>query len=604
VYPQNVGDPINDKMGGFIVFTGGLTGLDMPTLEVEGWTGTGTGPVVTSMMTGGLLGIDDVQLFNLVRPAVGTTFTATLNGQTTAAIGAYNNPSGPDQGVALQAALEALPTIGPGNVLVQAQNQTSSHSVDGFYVQFIGSLAQKRQNLLQITPTPSTGVSIVRLTEACFANSSSIAPIPHGLSDTIQIYGPTNFNLQGSHFSMQFVLGGSTSPTVTNVPMTPNALQLILESLPSVGPGNVAVYGQSEYPNQESNIFVIHFTGDLAGTDVPLLQAQSSLPGNSLVAECRVVQHGGMTTSDDFQWVDFRIPTGQPFGNNTITYGGHTTVNIPIGSTGTPTVDGLGPQIRTAMQALSSIGFGNCQIYAGEYPTSSFQFTDGFLARFTGCLSGTPALAITATTYAGPGALITRIVPGFGGSSPDANPVSLYPIAAWPSGAFVSNDVNVTLNRFVSGTLFPSPPADTFDLLGPVGGGSCGVVAANITKTPDAVTSISFSMYYALGCLPTAFISASHVTAVFGVCNYIYTWTISVEVETSPGVYTAIWSVSGIVPPNTNPGVLTYPMTLINPSLNTRPNWQNARLNLSATGTSVPSSTETEVYQAYVKVYY
>lgn len=92
-----------------------------------------------------------------------TSYTITFNGQTTASID--------DDATAaqVQAALEALSTVGTGNVLVTGGPLASG----AFTVTFRGDLANANQPAMTTTPTGGTGTVVVATTTAGGADASS-----------------------------------------------------------------------------------------------------------------------------------------------------------------------------------------------------------------------------------------------------------------------------------------------------------------------------------------------------------------------------------------------------------------------------------------------
>lgn len=123
-----------------------------------------------------------------------TSWTATFGGQTTASID--------DDATAAQAqtALEALSTIGAGNVLV-----TGTSVATGLTVTFRGDLADADVSAITTTPTGGTGTVVVAVTTAGGAEGSSDGRQVFAglLYDTI----PTRGKVAGNVGASRIVLG-------------------------------------------------------------------------------------------------------------------------------------------------------------------------------------------------------------------------------------------------------------------------------------------------------------------------------------------------------------------------------------------------------------
>lgn len=129
-------------------------------------------------------------------------------------------------------------------------------------------------------------------------------------------------------------------------------IQTALEALPSVGSGNVAVYGRVA-PTSDNNAYLIHFTGELAGTNVTELSVDDSGIFNGDVSATEFIQ-GGQPTADEVVLLDFG---GATAGTYTITVAGETTTAIDF--------DAGSGEVRVALEALSTVGTGN--VYVDDF---------------------------------------------------------------------------------------------------------------------------------------------------------------------------------------------------------------------------------------------
>jgi Ca2+-binding RTX toxin-like protein len=183
---------------------------------------------------------DEVQILSL-GAAVAGNFTLTFGGQTTDAI-PFN--AGADE---VQAALESLTTIGAGNVAVTQSggtyrmtfiNDLGGQDVDGLTLD---------DSKLVIVPPGSVGISTA-------VNGFSVNE-----EQTITV-NPTS-----GTFTLTFE-DETTAPIDAGSAQLLDDIRSALQSLPSIGSGNVAV-------SQNVNIFTVTFQGALAGTNVEQLVA-------------------------------------------------------------------------------------------------------------------------------------------------------------------------------------------------------------------------------------------------------------------------------------------------------------------------------------------
>jgi hypothetical protein len=143
---------------------------------------------------GELVGTDEVQTVTIPTNNTGGTFTITFGGQTTSAL-AYNATA-----AQVQAALEALSTIGIGNILV-----TLAAGV--YTLTFRNALGQ--QNVAAVTTTPSlTGGT----------NTAAVATVTGGVAGTPGTYAPyASGNTDGSQIPTAVLQYACTTDASGNV---------------------------------------------------------------------------------------------------------------------------------------------------------------------------------------------------------------------------------------------------------------------------------------------------------------------------------------------------------------------------------------------------
>lgn len=201
-------------------------------------------------------GINEQQTVALTGRGLGGTYTLSFNGLQTAPIN-FNAPATGANSV--QAALEALDTIGLGNVTVSGASGTDG----GVYtITFQGELAGANVGNLTATATSLTGASP---TVAVNNGLPQIIPAQTGgagRETQVVTFG-------GSPTSGSYLINlGGMSATATFAPSTlRTGLQTALESI--VGAGNVTVVGSESFLTNVS--YTVVFGGALAGSNVPLM---------------------------------------------------------------------------------------------------------------------------------------------------------------------------------------------------------------------------------------------------------------------------------------------------------------------------------------------
>lgn len=251
--------------------TGGFTAIpfsvaDSPNqiaTRVAGLLGQLAGPI-GSTVTEGSATTNEVQ--RLTRSTA--PFRLSFNGVTTTTLAA-NASAG-----AVQAALQALPSIGAGNVTVTNVNVAG---VLHYEVTFTNALGLR--NVPQLGSSGVTShINGERLNLQGLIVDPVLTPVvPPGLPGLVTVLQGTTGS-PGINETQTVILGGAaatggsftlTYNTETSVPISVNAsaqsVRAALEGIPGIGVGNVNVVKNAPYN------WVITFQGALGGQDVPLL---------------------------------------------------------------------------------------------------------------------------------------------------------------------------------------------------------------------------------------------------------------------------------------------------------------------------------------------
>ena len=215
------------------------------------WSNAATGALPIRVISDGS-GVNEIQRI-VVAKSTGGTFTLTFQGQTTGAI--TYSPTGATLAANIQAALEDLPNIAPGDVVVE----------------FTGSVA----NALVFTATFGGAYEFVDV-EQMTADASGLAggydivvrTTQTAVVDVNEVQGIAILNNPaGGTFRLSF--GGYTT-TALAYNASAATVQAALEALTSIGAGNIIVSGSDGGP------WSCTFVGTLAAADQP------SMSGNGL----------------------------------------------------------------------------------------------------------------------------------------------------------------------------------------------------------------------------------------------------------------------------------------------------------------------------------
>jgi autotransporter-associated beta strand protein len=307
------------------------------------------------------LGLADEQqrvTFSVTNPTSGS-WSLSFEGQTTAML-AYNASA-----TNVRDALAALAAVG-GTVNVDVQGSMAA----GFTVTFVNGCGDRHYELLTVdTNTLNLGTTI-----AVVETVGGGAPVTGGTYSLI-------FN------------GQTTWPLAWNA--TPAAVQMALETLPTVGAGNVVVGGT---PGGELRVTFRNFLGN---ADLPLMTAQIYMaPGTPAASVVSTEVNKGV--GDEIQTLSFSAhPAGGYFVLN---YNGSLTVPLPF------TADAS--QVQAALEAIPALGVGNVQVVGGPGTPIS-----PFVVRFVNQLAGADVNALVGIAAMSPATTISVAETAKGGYS-------------------------------------------------------------------------------------------------------------------------------------------------------------------------------------------
>ena len=283
-------------------------------------------------------GASEVQRIAITGSPTGGTFTLTFGGSPTTAI-AWN--AGAD---AVQAALEALATIGAGNVLVTGGPGTTSD----YLVTFAGTLGGTDQPLLTASASGLTG----------------------GASPAVRVTSPDvqwlrfSGGANGGTFTLSFK-GATTLPLALGA--TAAVVQAALQGLLTIGSGNATVIGgpgPTAYgitlatalsgPTQPD---VVVCATTRCGTGIGLTGFLGSNPRAKISSDSAAVSAGGgVTVPSGTQTVTV---DGTPDGGTfKLTFNGLTTTSLQWNATSSA--------VQTALAGLATIGSGSVTVSGGR----------------------------------------------------------------------------------------------------------------------------------------------------------------------------------------------------------------------------------------------
>ncbi len=359
-------------------------------------TNSAAGNVTVVETTPGVEQVNEVQKIELIGdgPYTGGTFTLTWDfgsGDETTGNIAYDATA-----ATVQAAIEALTTPVPGDVIVTGGPGPSTE----WYVTFTGNFAATEINEDTVDGTNLTGGGDVVVAESTKGG---------GKSDEIQ--GGTIVATAGS-YTLSFN-GQTTGNIAYNA--TAATVQTALEGLSTIGSGNINVYGGESTTADTFNIYFV-FAGTLAATNV----ADITIDTGALTGSATFTTHkpGGQATRNEVQLVDAGQATAGTF---TLTHGGETTAAINYNA--------LDTDVQTALVALSALSSGDVNVYAGDEKNQGTASRGGmWLVEFSGSLDDTDVAELTMATGNLTGATSPGIttVHGGGGQVDEIQSVTVY----------------------------------------------------------------------------------------------------------------------------------------------------------------------------------
>lgn len=370
--------------GTYFTLTAAAAGVDFAVTAST----TTSGSVTVTESTPGKFAVNEVHQIALVGAYTGGTFTITYNvgaGNVTTAAIAWNASA-----ATVQAALVALAGVGAGQVLVTGGPGPSN----AWYVQWTGTLGGQVIAPGTINGTSLTGAGSVMTAEVQIGN---------GLSDDLQMLDLSVNASNANAGSYTLTLDGQTTAAIAINAGAP-AVQTAIQALPNVGAGNCLVFGGPATGQTFSQLF-FHFTGALAAQHVSTLTV-GSYTGLGLTPLVSVLQNGGQTSSDDFQFVFLNITGVAP--TFTLTYAGQTTAPINFFQ---PFAGDLPNAVTLALQGLSTIGSGNATVIpiSGAFFNNSISSSaEYFVVHFTGAKANTRTQLLQCNSATG-GPTVTRL---------------------------------------------------------------------------------------------------------------------------------------------------------------------------------------------------
>lgn len=278
--------------------------------------------------TPGVEAVNEVQRFKLQDGASGGTWTYTNDfgsGNETSAAIAYNASA-----ATVKAAIEGMTTPVAGDCSVVK-------NADGdWFVTWTGNFAGTEVAEGTIDGSSLTGTGDADVEDA---------QAGRGNSDEVQMVW-IKTDSSASSFSCALSFNGNKSAALTE-DETAATLQTKLEAVTGIGSGNVEVYGgrlgTNLTPPAADQLYAIHFTGDLAGSNLAALVG-TDLVGCEVVVE--TVHAGGESTRDEVQSVYFGASDGGD-SSSALAFEGETTGTI---STATQPSDA-----ETELEALAGL---------------------------------------------------------------------------------------------------------------------------------------------------------------------------------------------------------------------------------------------------------
>ena len=308
VYPK-VGESHQTVAAGLVlIYEDGNNSTRTATLSSASLTGGGSYTLTDPAATSGL-------------PNFAGYWSMTVDGETT------TNLTSDAAASSVTSALEALSTVGSGNVTVTKLGGNIFADLTFYKVEFIGDLASELVVASVTNVNAISGWVGIELSGAGSAGTNE--------QQTIELTGsPVAGDFTISH-------GGQTTSKLDYNVSNADLIEA-LELLSTIGTGNVTVTAGGPLPA----ITTLTFAGDLHSQDVVLLTSDV----NQLVAEIVTTVEGASGATNEKQRITV---TGTPTdGDFTLTYSGQTTSAIAYNATAAV--------VETALEALSNIDNVTC----------------------------------------------------------------------------------------------------------------------------------------------------------------------------------------------------------------------------------------------------
>lgn len=348
----SVGDvAVTGNAGGpwAVKFTGALAGTDVALMTASAASLTGGDAAITiTTLNNGSTGQSEVQVVTVNGGPSGGTFTLSFGGQTTGTI-AYNASA-----ATVQTALRALSTIGGTNVAV-------SGSAGGPYTCTF-------QNSLASTPLPLISGNAAGLTGSSLnATITTVTPGVTGqdLVMTVVLGDRAFDDPDFLYYHARYHNGTAWEVSAANLDKNSSAatLQAALESLPSIGAGNVQV-------TKLGDTLTLTFIGDLHATNAVvtrIMQSHLAFSRDSPYFDFIYPSLVTVPTSGTNEVQRVAIAGTPTAGSFTLTWNGQTTAPIAYNASAAT--------VKAALEALSNIGAGGLTGGGGALPGTAVDIT-------------------------------------------------------------------------------------------------------------------------------------------------------------------------------------------------------------------------------------
>jgi hypothetical protein len=299
----------------FVTWTGAFAASEVNPIRVDGTNLVGNGDVTVETTTPGTTKSDEIVQFTY--EATAGTYTLSYGGETTSSI-AYNASTS-----TIRSALQALPTIGGGNVQVYGGKSTAADRWS-FWLVFSGDLAG--------TNVGDVGIDVSGLTYSALNSPGVIYSGGQSTRDEFQLVSAG----AASSGTFKLTFDGQAT-TDLNFDAEALTVRTALEALSNLSAGDVEVR-QPAWPGE----WLVRFQGDKSNTDVAEMTMET---GNLTGATSPGVTtlHPGGGDQNEVQ----EISVFGSGGTFTLTFDGQTTGSISYGATAAT--------VETALEGLSNI---------------------------------------------------------------------------------------------------------------------------------------------------------------------------------------------------------------------------------------------------------